>query len=312
MDFPFKLKSASDFDVVGFGTNAVDHLIRVAKYPAFNSKVELTDLTQAAGGEIASAMVGLTRLGMTSAYAGRFGDDREGVMGLTSLVDEGVDVRYAETVPGARTQIAFIIVDERNGERTIIWRRDAKLAYSAGDAPIEAAKRGRVLHMTPHDGAACLEMARAARSSGVIVSLDIDNVFEGIDELLPLVDICIASGDFPQRLTGTTDRRAALSEMVSRFGCPVMAMTLGASGSLGLCRDTFIESAGLGAPGGCVDTTGAGDAYRAGFLYGLLSGETVEKTLTIANAVAALKCRGSGARSALPTRDELKVFVKKL
>jgi sugar/nucleoside kinase (ribokinase family) len=310
MDFPFKLKPASDFDVVGFGTNAVDHLIRVARYPVFNSKVELTDHTQAAGGEIASAMVALKRLGMTSAYAGRFGDDREGVMGLRSLVDEGVDVTYAETISGARTQIAFIIVDERNGERTIIWRRDAKLAYSAGDAPIEAAARGRVLHITPHDVAACLVMARSARSTGVIVSIDIDNVFEGIDELLPLVDICIASGEFAQRLIGTTDNRAALRAMVSRYGCPVVGMTLGAAGSLLLCGDKFIESAGVEAPGGCVDTTGAGDAFRGGFLYGLLAGETLEKTLTIANAVAALKCRGAGARSALPTRDELEVFVK--
>src|SRR5687767_8978751 len=189
MKFPLELKPSNDFDVVGFGTNAVDHLISVPRYPAFNSKVELTDHVQEAGGEIASAMVGLKRLGMSAAYAGRFGGDREGETGLRSLVDEGVDVTYAETVAAARTQIAFILVDETNGERTIIWRRDSRLAYSAAGAPVEAAGRCRILHMTPHDGAASAAMARSARAAGAIVSVDIDNIFEDIDELLPLVDV---------------------------------------------------------------------------------------------------------------------------
>src|SRR5687767_11822129 len=121
VNFPFNVLANNDFDVVGFGVNAVDYLIRVPEYPGFNSKVQLTSYSQAAGGEVASTLVGLRRLGMKTAYAGRFGSDAEGVFGLKSLVDEGVDITYAETVEGARTQIAFILIDDQSGERTVIW-----------------------------------------------------------------------------------------------------------------------------------------------------------------------------------------------
>ena len=125
MKFPFFIPTDRDVDVFGFGTNAVDFLIRVPHFPAFTSKVELTDYSQAAGGEIASTMVGLARLGMRTAYIGRFGDDEAGDFGIKTLIDEGIDVRYAERVTGARTQIAFILIDEASGERTVIWKRTA-------------------------------------------------------------------------------------------------------------------------------------------------------------------------------------------
>jgi len=101
MQFPFTLKESAQFDVLGFGTNAVDFLIRVPHYPEFNSKVELSDYTRAAGGEIATTMVGLRRLGLRSSYIGRFGSDASGEIGMNSLRDEDVDLRYAERIDGA-------------------------------------------------------------------------------------------------------------------------------------------------------------------------------------------------------------------
>jgi sugar/nucleoside kinase (ribokinase family) len=305
MQFPFKPIENREFDVVGFGTNAVDYLIQVPHYPSFNSKVELVDYVQAAGGEVATTMAGLRRLGLKTSYIGRFGSDAAGDLGWKTLADEGVDVTWAERVEGARTQIAFIVIDVRNGERTVIWQRDAKLAFSEEQAPVEAAERARVLHFTPHDARACLRMARWAREAGTIVSIDIDNVFEGVDELLHYVDILITSAEFPERLLGISDTRGALREMAARYGCAVAGITLGENGSLLLCGDTFIETPGFAVPGGCKDTTGAGDSYRVGLLYGLLKGESIEESARMANAVAALKCRAIGARTSLPRVDEL-------
>jgi len=105
----------------------VDFLIFVSEYPKFNSKVELKNYFQLAGGEVASTMVGLSRLGIRTAYVGRFGNDAAGDFGLRTLIDEGVNTEFAEMVDGARTQIAFIMIDESSGERTIIWKRDDKL-----------------------------------------------------------------------------------------------------------------------------------------------------------------------------------------
>jgi sugar/nucleoside kinase (ribokinase family) len=309
MQFPLRPPGDKPFDAVGFGLNAVDHLIVVPEYPAFDTKMRLRQHTQSAGGQTATAMVALRRLGLKTAYSGRFGSDAEGRFGLQTLKDDDVNVDFAEVVDGARNQLAFIIIDMRTGERTIIWDRDEKLAYKPNEAPAEFGSMGRVLHLDAHDPPACVRVAQAARASGTIVSADIDNVYDGLPELLPLIDILIGSKDFPRRVTGITDERAALIELQKRHGCAVVGMTIGAEGAVVYCDGAFIESPGFAAPDGCRDTTGAGDAFHGGFLYGFLTGEDIETSLRLANAVAAMKCSALGARTALPARSELEVFL---
>lgn len=309
MDFPLKFIRHRQFDVVGFGTNAVDYLISVPEYPEFDSKIELTDYSQSAGGEIATTMTGLQRLGLKTAYAGRFGDDAAGDFGLQTLVDEGVDTRFAEQIAGAKTQIAFIIIDERNGERTIIWKRDAALSFGADEVTDELATTGSVLHFTPHDTDACIKLAKIAKEVGTIVSIDVDRILEGVERLLPFVDVLVCSIDFTKNFTGLEDPMAALKDLYGKFGSALIGTTMGDAGSLVLCGGEFIGTPGFAVPGGCKDTTGAGDSFRAGLLFGLLSGKSVEASCRIANAVAALKCRAVGARTALPDEDELETFL---
>jgi sugar/nucleoside kinase (ribokinase family) len=310
VQFPFKIPIEREFDAAGFGVNAVDHLIVVPDYPAHDSKTHLIKHSQGAGGQTASAIVALQRLGMRTAYAGRFGSDAEGSFGLQSLRDEGVDVAFAEVIEGARTQVGYIIIEAKRGERTVIWDRDELLAYTAADAPLEFAGKARVIHLDSHDPRACASMAKVARAAGTIVSADIDNVYEGLPELLPLIDVLISSKEFPRLLTGIEDPHAALLEIKSRYGCALVGLTKGGRGATVLCEGEFMETPAFQVPGGCVDTTGAGDAFHAGFLYGLLQGEDIETTLKIGCAVAALGCRALGARTGLPTREELVSFLK--
>lgn len=305
MQFPFKILAEKEFDAVGFGTNAVDYLIIVPQYPQFNSKIELNNFQQLAGGEIASTMTGLQRLGMKTAYVGRFGKEPTGDFGLQSLKDEGVNVEFTEQINGAITQVGFILIDAQNGERTVIWKRDAKLAYTPAEVPLEIVQKTKIFHATPHDALACARLASEAKKHGAIISIDIDNIFDGVFEMIPLVDIFISSREFPEKLLGIKDEKESLREIKSRFGCPIVGMTLGESGSLVLCEDTFIETKGYPVPGGCKDTTGAGDAFRVGLLYGVLKGENIETSLKMANAVASLKCREIGARTALPNLCEM-------
>src|SRR5689334_3870382 len=213
MKFPIEPPASRRFDAVGFGLNAVDHLIVVPEYPEFDTKLRLIEHQQSAGGQTATAMVALRRLGLNTAYAGRFGSDPEGLFGLETLRADGVNVEFAEVVEGARNQIAFITIDVRSGERTIVWDRDDRLAYNAEDAPVEFGRLGRVLHLDAHDPPACVRIAQAAKESGAIVSADIDNVYEGLPELLPLVDIMIGSKEFPRRVTGIVDGHASLIAM---------------------------------------------------------------------------------------------------
>lgn len=309
MNFPIKLPGDKPFDAVGFGLNAVDHLIVVPEYPAYDTKVRLIEHKQSAGGQTATTMVALRRLGLKTAYAGRFGSDAEGQFGLKSLAGEGVNCDFAEVIEAAKNQIAFITIDARSGERTIVWDRDERLAYKAYEAPAEFGPLGRVLHLDAHDPPACVRVATAAKAANTVVSADIDNVYEGLPELLPLIDILIGSKEFPRRVTGISDERAALVELHNRFGCAIVGMTIGAGGAVAYCDGKFIESPGFPAPGGCRDTTGAGDAFHGGFLYGLLTGENLETSLKFGNAVAAIKCSALGARTALPSAPELTKFL---
>jgi len=309
MRLPFQLPEERQFDAVGFGLNAVDHLIVVPKYPQFDTKLRFTDHRRSAGGQTATAMVALKRLGMRTAYAGRFGSDDAGVFGRESLAKEGVNLEYAETIEGATNQLAFIIIDARSGERTIIWDRDERLSYRADEVPIDLASRGRVLHLDAHDPPACAAMARVAHDASAIVTADIDNVYEGVEDLLPLVDVLITSSEFPHRLTGIPDLRTSLLEMKSRYGCPIVGATLGARGAIAYCEGQWVESSAFTVPGGCRDTTGAGDAFHAGFIYAMLRAEDLENCMRTANAVATLKCRELGARAALPDEGGLRHFL---
>lgn len=309
MLFPFKIAANKQFDAVGFGLNAVDHLIVVPEYPAFDAKIRLLEHKQSAGGQTASAMVALQRLGLRTAYAGRFGSDAAGEFGLEAIRAEGVDLEFAEVIEGARNQIAFIIIDVRTGERTILWDRDDRVGYQADEAPLALAARGRLLHLDAHDPPAGARMAQAARAAGLIVSADIDNIYEGLPELLPLIDILLVSREFPRRLTGISDERASLIELKARYGCALVGATLGQRGAILYHEGQFLESPAFEVPGGCRDTTGSGDAFHAGFIYGLLNGEDIETSLKFANATAALKCRSLGGRASLPDEKELRDFV---
>lgn len=311
MRFPFEPPREREFDAVGFGLNAVDHLVVVPAYPEFDTKIRLVEHVRAAGGQTATTLVGLRRLGRRTAYAGRFGSDDAGRFGLESLRSEGVDAEFAEVVEGARNQIAFIVIDARTGERTIMWDRDERLAYCEEEAPRDFATRGRVLHLDAHDPRACARLARAARAAGTIVTVDVDNIYEGLEELLPHVDVLISSKEFPRRLTGVDDERGALVAARSLLRADAVAgMTLGERGAVVYHKGGFIESHAFAVPGGCRDTTGAGDAFHAGFLHGLLRGEEIEGCLRMGCAVAALKCRSLGARTALPTPRELERLLK--
>jgi sugar/nucleoside kinase (ribokinase family) len=309
MHFPFSLPTNKPFDAVGFGLNAVDHLIVVPKYPSFDTKTRLLSHRLSAGGQTATAMVALQRLGFKTAYAGRFGSDPEGQFGLKTLQDEGVNTDYAEVVNGSATQIAFITIEENTGERTIVWDRDDRLAYKPEEAPRNFGSRGRVLHLDAHDPPACVRVAQDAKQAGTLISADIDNVYDGLPGLLPYIDILLGSKEFPHRVTGIADPMEALVELQNRYGSGIVGMTLGDQGAVIYCEGQFLKSPAYTAPGGCKDTTGAGDAFRGGFLYGMLTGEDIETSMKLGNAVAAMKCSALGARPGLPTLQQLKTFL---
>src|SRR5215467_6289405 len=115
MEFGLKIPTDKPFDAVALGLNAVDHLIVVPRYPEFNTKTRFLSHTVAAGGQAATAMVALARLGLRTRYIGKVGSDDAGAYQLRSLKSEGVESSGVAMVDGAETQSAFIIIDQRSG-----------------------------------------------------------------------------------------------------------------------------------------------------------------------------------------------------
>jgi sulfofructose kinase len=307
MNFEITLPGNKPFDAVALGLNAIDHVIVVPHYPEFNSKVKFNSHHLTAGGQCATAMVALARLGLRSRYLGKIGDDETGRLQIQSLVSEGLDTSDLIVVKGAESQIAFIVVDARNGERTVIWNRDEKLLIQEEEVDREAVTSGCALLLDGHNVAASITAASYAREAGVPTVLDIDNIYEGAERLLPLIDFLISSATFPERLTGEADLRVALKKLQKMTGSMFVAATMGVEGVLAYFRGEYIYSPAFSVK--AADTTGAGDAFHAGFIYGLLKGFSVEETLRVANAVAGLKCRAVGARTSLPTPDELHALL---
>lgn len=315
MRIPFAIPGASGraFDAVGFGENSMDLLAVPAANPASPSKQELARFARMPGGQIATAMVCCRRLGWRARYVGTFGDDDLGRLSRASLVGESVDASAALTVTGATNRLAIILVDASSGERTVLWHRDPAMrtAWTEARAGLTvAATSGRLLLVDCEDTEASTHAARAARLAGIPTIVDVEDAGPGASALVREIDVIIAAEGLPSALTGHADIGRALEAIEHESGARLVCATLGSEGSLARCGGREIRTRPFRVS--CVDTTGAGDAFRAGFAAACLrtpDGE-VEDALDYANAVAALNCRGLGAWSGLPGPADVDILLR--
>jgi sulfofructose kinase len=301
MRFNLSLPTDKPYDVVGMGLNSVDFLSLVPEFPTLNSKMEVLRFSKQGGGQVATAMVALSRWEVRTKYIGKIGDDELGSFSLNSLRQEGVDVSSVITEPNATNQFAMIIVNGASGERTILWNRDEKLMYREGELRKEEVCSGRLLHLDGHEIHAAIQCARWAREEGIPTIVDLDKVEPLTSELIKKIDFIITSSRFPTLFTGISDREKALIEM-QRQTPGFLCATLGREGAVALVEGNILQLKGFEVD--VVDTTGAGDVFHAGFIYGLLQHWEVREILRFANAVAALKCRELGGRKGIPTLKE--------
>jgi sugar/nucleoside kinase (ribokinase family) len=298
------------FDIVGFGSSSVDLFAVVAEFPESGSKHRLRKHERLPGGQTATTLVGCRRLGWRGRYVGALGDDEEGRLVREALAAEGVDATRAWTVERARNPFAIILVDQRSGERTVLWDRDPALAAASADVDEAIVTSGRLLLVDGDDTVAASAAAAAARRRGIPTAVDIERDGPGVAELLGHIDLLVAAEEFPTAMTGRREVGDALGVLAAEFRPALACVTLGAAGSLAICGGREIRTPAFSVS--CLDTTGAGDAFRAGLLAGWLRSPDadVAALLRQANAVAALNCRALGAWPGLPTRSELEAFLR--
>jgi sulfofructose kinase len=297
-----KQRKLQPIDIVGVGINAADTIIRLPHFPAADSKVELISAEIKPGGQVASAMVACRRWGLRTRYIGKIGGDAVGKLQVHEMVREGVETHWIK-VADSTSQTSFILVDDRSGERTILWKRDRRIAIAPSDLRRHWLKGCRALLVDGHDTAASTQAARWARQEGIPAIADLDNIYRGVKGLLRSIDFPITSKDFPERLTGEQNLLKSLPEIHSEFKCCLTTATLGRLGAIAWDGERFFLIPGFKVR--AVDTTGAGDIFHAGFMYGLLKGWRIEVILEFSNAAAALNCTALGARGKIASLTEI-------
>ena len=292
-------------DLVGVGLNATDTLISLPIYPARGSKLEYNAASVMPGGQTATAVIACQTWGLSTRYVGKLGEDDAARLHRDAFARAGVEAQLT-IVPGGVSPQSLILVDE-GGERTVLCRRDERLLLQPGDLRREWIVNARALHVDGYETAAATVAAGWARGAGIPVIADLDELYQGVEELIENIDYLIVSRDFPCRLMDDSNLESALRRMQLHFGCRLTAATLGEDGVLAWDGRQFHHRAAYRVP--VVDTTGAGDIFHAGFIYGLLQGWELDRQLDFSCAAAAMNCMASGARGGIQSVEAVEELM---
>ena len=298
--------SGAAWDVVGIGESSVDEVYRLPAAPGPDVKVPVSSRQIRYGGQVATTLATCAAFGLRPTLVGTLGEDEHAAGLRDTLERRGVNTTHL--IPRrTRHRHALILVDERTGDRTVLWERDPRLSLDASDVPRDVVAGARLLHVDDLDAEAAIEAAGIARAAGIPVTSDIDRVTDHTRALIAAVTIPIFAEHVPTTLTGETDTERALRTLRGAHA-GMLCVTLGARGSMLLEGNQLYR---VPAPRvEAVDATGAGDVFRGAFIYALLRGDRPDTILRFANAAAALSCTREGALDSVPTLREVEEFLR--
>jgi sulfofructose kinase len=280
------------------------------------SKLRISGHERSPGGQIATALSACAAFGLRTSYVGTMSSDQNGDFMREALSSRGIDVARAIVRPAANP-FAVILVAEGltsrglqrgsgQGERIVLWDRPAEMVLRPADLPADLASTARLVHVDDVDPDAAIAAGKAGIAAGVPVTSDIEAARPKTPSILDAVTIPIFAEHVPGDLTGERNLEVALGILRQRHA-GMLVVTLGARGALMLAGDRFIRQPAF--PVDVIDTTGAGDVFRAGFIYALLRGDSPEGILRFACAAAAVSCTRRGAIAAVPDLDAVNALL---
>lgn len=315
------------FDMTGMG----ELLIDFTQSGVSRSGMRLFE--QNPGGAVANVLCAAAKFGMKTAFIGKVGRDMHGAYLKKTLQDAGVDTRGLAETDEVFTTLAFVALSA-DGERSFSFARKPGADTCIESAEIDETllKNTRVFHVgslsLTHEPAreATLYAVQAAKDAGALISYDPNyraslwkdpiEANKRMCSILPYADAVKISEEEMALITDTEDMEEACKRL-HRHGISYVAITLGERGALISARSGRTRVAGF--PGKVIDTTGAGDAFWAGFLYKLLGSRTRRGSHTIgelaefarfANAAASCCIRRRGGIPAMPKLREVKRVLK--
>lgn len=296
------MSSTSSFDAFGFGLCAWDRLLLFEHYPGLDQKVQAIASAASGGGPVPTALAILSRLGGRAAFIGSAGDDSEGLRIHRDLESFGVDVKNLFFRPQRRSAQAYIWVDQKDGRRTVALDPGDAESVKPEELPANLIAHTPLLLMDGRDVESCLMAAKLCHEGGGQVVLDAGSPRDRIEELLAVTDHAVVSQSFVRGTFPGAWIREVLRK-IQALGPATVVVTTGSHG--GQWRDGLDSGRYAAFDVNVVDTTGAGDAFHGGYLYGLLKGWNIEKRCKFAAGVAAGVCRGLGGRATAPSYPEV-------
>jgi len=288
--------------VVAAGHVNWDVTLRVDDLPEPDGEAEVVSQRRSGGGSAANVAVALAGFDVDTGIVGSVGDDEPGLLAGRELEDAGVDQQGLRVVDGLETSVKYLVVDG-DGEVMVLGNDGANEAVGPDDVDSDYVAGCEHLHLTSQRPETAARLAELAQSGGATVSFDPGRRLEdrGFSATLERTDVLFVNDNEAPALL---DDDAAYPE--SEFGDRVVVVKHGAEGATVHTPTGSFTHPGFDVEP--IDTTGAGDAFAAGFVAVLLEDGDHERALEFGNACGALAAQHEGARTA-PTRPEVRSFL---
>lgn len=293
-------------DVVGIETPCVDLLANIPKIPEANRGTRLQNYSWQGGGKVSSAMVAAARLGARCGMIGVVDGGTYGKFCLDDFKDHGIDVSRMIIDEDGETPFSIVLADDETHGRSIIYYPGTNRPLEISDLDKDYIQSASYLHLAT-DSPVAKQAAIWAREKGRTVVYDADSYYPGIEDMIPLIDVFIASEFFYEALFKDKNYEANCKK-IQEMGPDIVVFTLGEKGCVGVQGNEFFMEEGFSVE--VMDTTGAGDVYHGAFIAGLLQGWDARRTARFSNAVSAIKCTRMGGRAAIPTFDTVMKFLE--
>ncbi len=307
----------SSGEILLFGDINIDTVWPVSEFPVPGRDAYAKSVSVGIGGAVVNTAIVLDKLGQPSGLMGCVGEDIWAQKMAETLDKTGINQAYISAKPDCTTGLIFLIITP-DGERTMYSCRGANTQYEAADVDEAAFINAGLLHISGYalvespQREAAWRAVDLAEKYHIPISLDtgLDPTIHNpadLRRLLPKLTVCITGLKETNELFQLSEPEAAAAHLLA-LGAKLVAIKLGEKGSYVadahekyFCPPFTVKA---------VDTTGAGDSYTAGLIYGWARGMSLRAAALMGNALGALAASVYGAGAALPGKRQLLDLLK--
>ena len=293
--------------VVGIGACVMDTLITVPHFPTEDTKLRAEGTKLAGGGPAATGIVAVSKLGISAGFIGVLSKDGTGDFLKGDFEKYNVCTKNIDFLEGYRAFTSCIWLSKESTSRTCVFDKGNLPALVLDDAKKKAIAEADILMVDGNELTAAIEAAKFAKEHGTKVLYDAGGLYQGIEGLLPYVDILIPSKEYALGHTGCENVEDAAKKLYDTYNPEVVIITMGKDG--GILYDGEKITAYPIYPAEVVDSNGAGDVFHVAFAAGLSYGFDFLKCCHFSSAVSAMKCMNVGARESVPSFDDVKNYL---